>query len=447
MNKPLALIVDDEPDIRELLEITLNRMNIQTCCAENITQAKALLKQKSFNLCLTDMRLPDGNGLELVDFIQTLSASIPVAVITAHGNMESAILAMKKGAFDFVSKPVDLPALRLLVNNALKLSDTSASKERRTRHTLLGESIIMQEIRAKIDKLARSQAPVYISGESGSGKELVAKLIHQQSSRSDHAFVAVNCGAIPNDLMESEFFGHKKGSFTGAVSDKKGLFQAAEGGTLFLDEVADLPLSLQVKLLRAIQEKKIRPVGDQQEIPVDIRLLSATHRNLNDMVRDGSFRQDLYYRINVIDLHVPPLRERPGDIPILVGHILAKLTGANKQDRPILSLSALTALQRYHFPGNVRELENIMERALALYDGNSIESDDLNLPIDAQNKAKSPEYDPILGSLEDHLESIERKAITLALEDNNWNQTATAKQLGLSFRSLRYRLKQLNMDN
>jgi len=447
MNKPLALIVDDEPDIRELLEITLNRMNIRTACAENIAQAKALLKQESCDLCLTDMKLPDGNGLELVDFIQTLSAPIPVAVITAHGNMESAILAMKKGAFDFVSKPFDLPGLRLLINNALKLSDAGATKERRTRHTLLGESLIMQEIRAKIGKLARSQAPVYISGESGSGKELVAKLIHQQSSRSDHAFVAINCGAIPHELMESEFFGHKKGSFTGAVNDKKGLFQAAEGGTLFLDEVADLPLSLQVKLLRAIQEKRIRPVGDQQEIPVDIRLLSATHKNLNDMVKDGSFRQDLYYRINVIDLHVPSLRERPGDIPALVEHILAKLTGANKQDRPVLSASALAALQKYHFPGNVRELENIMERALALYDGNNIESDDLNLPIDAHKAAKSAEYSPVLGSLEDHLEGIERKAITLVLEENEGDKTAAAKQLGLSFRSLRYRLKQLDMDH
>jgi two-component system response regulator PilR (NtrC family) len=448
MNKPLALIVDDEPDIRELLEITLNRMNIQTCCAENVAGAKTLLQQKSFDLCLTDMKLPDGNGLDLVDFIQTLPAPLPVAVITAHGNMESAILAMKKGAFDFVSKPVDLPALRLLVNNALKLSDaTSPTKERRTRHTLLGESLIMQEIRAKIGKLARSQAPVYISGESGSGKELVARLIHQQSSRSDHAFVAINCGAIPHELMESEFFGHKKGSFTGALSDKKGLFQAAEGGTLFLDEVADLPLSLQVKLLRAIQEKRIRPVGDQQEIPVDIRLLSATHKNLNDMVRDGSFRQDLYYRINVIDLHVPSLRERPGDIPALVDHILAKLTGANKPDRPSLSVSALAALQRYTFPGNVRELENILERALALYDGNCIEIDDLNLPIDIHHVAKSRDFDPALGSLEDHLERIEKKAITVALEENQWDQTAAAKQLGLSSRSLRYRLKKLDMDN
>ncbi|MFA6052631.1 MAG: sigma-54 dependent transcriptional regulator [Methylobacter sp.] len=444
MKKPLALIVDDEPDIRELLEITLNRMDIQTHCAENVAQARALLQQKPFDFCLTDMKLPDGDGLELVDAIQAMPEPIPVAVITAHGNMDTAILAMKKGAFDFISKPVDLPVLRQLVSSALKLSDPV---DRQSRHLLLGESLIMQEIRAKIAKLSRSQAPVYISGESGSGKELVARLIHQQSSRSDKPFVAINCGAIPHELMESEFFGHKKGSFTGAVSDKKGLFQAAEGGTLFLDEVADLPQSLQVKLLRAIQEKKIRPVGEHQEIPVDIRLLSATHRNLADMVQNGSFRQDLYYRINVIDLSVPPLRERSGDIQVLTDHILAKLTGAGKQDRPVLSAAALAALQRYHFPGNVRELENILERALALYDGNSIEIDDLNLPIGLQNLADAPEYDPVSGSLEDHLEAIERKAITTALEENRWNKTAAAKQLGLSFRSLRYRLKKLDLDN
>jgi len=445
MKKPLALIVDDEPDIRELLEITLNRMNIETCSAEDVASAKLCLQQKSFDLCLTDMRLPDGNGLELVDFIQRLAVPIPVAVITAHGNMESAILAMKKGAFDFVSKPVDLSALRLLVNNALKLSAASPTKERRSRHTLLGDSLIMREIRAKINKLARSQAPVYISGESGSGKELVARLIHQHSSRSDHAFVAINCGAIPLELMESEFFGHKKGSFTGAVSDKKGLFQAAEGGTLFLDEVADLPLSLQVKLLRAIQEKKIRPVGEQQEIPVDIRLLSATHKNLNAMVNDGSFRQDLYYRINVIDLHVPPLRERLGDIPLLTGHILAKLTTADKRDQPVLSAAAAAALQRYHFPGNVRELENILERALALYDGNRIESDDLSLPVARYDLATSQDFDPSLGSLEEHLEKVERKSLSVALEENQWNKTVAARQLGLSCRSLRYRLNKLDI--
>jgi len=391
--------------------------------------------------------LPDGNGLDLVDTIQAMSNPIPVAVITAHGNMDTAILAMKKGAFDFVSKPVDLSALRQLVRSALKLSDPTSTRERRTRNTLLGESSVMRGIRSKIDKVARSQAPVYISGESGSGKELVARLIHQQSSRRDNSFVAINCGAIPLELMESEFFGHRKGSFTGAVTDKKGLFQAAEGGTLFLDEVADLPQSLQVKLLRAIQEKRIRPVGEQLEIPVDIRLLSATHRNLADMVQAGLFRQDLYYRINVIDLHVPPLRERSSDIPALTKHILAKLTEANKIDQPKLSTAALAALQHYHFPGNVRELENILERALALYDGNCIETDDLNLPLSLQNGSDAPEYDPAMGSLEDYLEAIEKKAITFALEENKWNKTAAAKQLGLSFRSFRYRLKKLELDN
>jgi len=444
MNKPFALIVDDEPDILELLEITLNRMGIETRCATTFDQANTLLQNHVFDICLTDMRLPDGNGLELIDQIQAMPTPMPVAVITAHGNMDTAILAMKKGAFDFVSKPVDLAVLRQLIKSALKLSDTHTEKSQQMRHTLLGESQVMREIRAKITKLARSQAPVYISGESGSGKELVARLIHQQSSRGDHPFIAINCGAIPHELIESEFFGHKKGSFTGAVSDKKGLFQAAEGGTLFLDEVADLPLSLQVKLLRAIQEKKIRPVGEHQEIPVDIRLLSATHRNLANMVQEGSFRQDLYYRINVIDLHIPPLRDRIGDIPLLTEHILARLTGDNN---PKLSPNALSALQQYHFPGNVRELENILERSLALYNGKNIEVDDLNLPVSSPQTTTLTDYDPAQGSLEDYLEDIERKAISTALEDNKWNKTAAAKQLGLSFRSFRYRLKKLNLDN
>lgn len=448
MRKPLTLIVDDEPDIRELLEITLNRMAIQTLCAENLAKAKTLLQKHSFDLCLTDMKLPDGNGLDLVDHIQSGSAPMPVAVITAHGNMDTAIQAMKKGAFDFVSKPVDLSALRQMVSSALKLSDTTLPpKDRRTRHILLGESPVMRNIRGKIAKLALSQAPVYISGESGSGKELVARLIHQQSSRSDKSFVAINCGAIPHELMESEFFGHKKGSFTGAVTDKKGLFQAAEGGTLFLDEIAELPQSLQVKLLRAIQEKRIRPVGEHQEIPVDVRLLSATYRNLGDMVQAGTFRQDLYYRINVIDLYVPPLRKRAMDIPDLTDHILMKLTQAGGLKKPAVSASALSALQQYHFPGNVRELENILERALALYDGRSIEIDDLNLPVGAHVFADSPAYDPSQGALENYLEQIERKAIVIALEENKWNKTAAAKQLGLSFRSLRYRLKKLDLDN
>lgn len=454
MKRPLALIIDDEPDIRELLEITLNRMEIDTHCAENITQAKHLLHEQVFDLCLTDMKLPDGNGLELVDLIQGMPRTLPVAVITAHGNMDTAILAMKKGAFDFISKPVDLAALRQVVSSALKSIGTHTREDNRTRHILLGNSVVMREIRSKINKLALSQAPIYISGESGSGKELVAKLIHRQSARNAAPFVAINCGAIPIELMESEFFGHKKGSFTGATTDKQGLFQAAEGGTLFLDEVADLPLSLQVKLLRALQEKKIRPVGDSKEISVDIRLLSATHQNLNDMVAAGSFRQDLYYRINVIDLHVPSLRERPEDLPELIDHILVKLMGSNAINKPMLSNTALVALQRYEFPGNVRELENILERALALYEGNRIELKDLNLPTNStlmqmgggQNGFVYPEFNPAEGSLEDYLENIEKSMLTRALEENKWNKTAAAKQLGLSFRSFRYRLKRFNLE-
>jgi two-component system response regulator PilR (NtrC family) len=447
MTTPLALLVDDEPDILELLEITFARMAIETRSAATLQQALALLETEPFHICLTDMKLPDGNGLELLDYIQAMPAPFPVAVITAHGNMDTAILAMKKGAFDFISKPVDLTLLRQLVGNALKFSDSENTKAPVTRDALLGDSKSIIEIREKISKLARSQAPVYISGESGSGKELVAKLIHQQSARADKPFIAINCGAIPYELMESEFFGHKKGSFTGAVSDKKGLFQAAEGGTLFLDEIADLPQPLQVKLLRAIQEKKIRPVGEQVEIPVDVRLLSATHKNLVEMVQNGSFRQDLYYRINVIDLTLPPLRERAADIPLLTLHILAKLTQSEKSAQSIMNKEALAALQHYNFPGNVRELENILERALALYDGKSIQIDDLNLPIGQQHIKDAQEYDPAQGPLEEFLEDIERKAITLALEDNKWNKTAAAKQLGLSFRSFRYRLKKLQLED
>lgn len=446
MKNPLILIIDDEPDIRELLEITLNRMDIQTHCAENIEQAKMLLSQHKFDLCLTDMKLPDGNGLDLVDFIQNGPTPMPVAVITAHGSMDTAIKAMKQGAFDFLSKPVDLTVLRQLVNNALKLSEQShAKKDRRTRHLLLGDSQIMRDIRTKIDKLARSQAPVYISGESGSGKELVARLIHQQGPREDAPFIAINCGAIPHELMESEFFGHKKGSFTGAIADKIGLFQAADEGTLFLDEVADLPLSLQVKLLRAIQEMKIRPIGGQQEIAINVRLLSATHKNLNKMVEEGSFRQDLYYRINVIELMTAPLRARATDIPGLADHLLSKLASNNHQAQPILSAVAINALKQYHFPGNVRELENILERALALYDGNVIELEDLNLPISTE-LPEAEQFDPSETSLEDYLETIEKKALSRALEENRWNKTEAAKHLGLTFRSLRYRLKKLGLD-
>lgn len=445
MKKPLTLVVDDEPDIRELLTITLHRMGIKTISAKDLAMARSLLKQQPFDLCLTDMKLPDGDGLELVDYLQSVDKPIPVAVITAHGNMDTAIKAMKAGAFDFISKPVDLTVLRQIVTKALALSAEINVKDRRTRNILLGESAVMRQVRNKIEKLARSQAPVYISGESGSGKELVARLIHQQSPRGDKPFIAVNCGAIPHELMESEFFGHKKGSFSGAVTDKKGFFQAAQEGTLFLDEVADLPQSLQVKLLRAIQEKKVRAVGEQQENPVDVRILSATHRDLNKMVQDGQFRQDLYYRINVIDLHIPPLRQRGDDIVQLIRHILTALS-KQESHQPRLSEAALSALKQYAFPGNVRELENILERAMALSDGTTIEVDDLNLPIECNAVPDTPEFDSSKTSLEDYLEDIEKKAITTALESNRWNKTAAAKQLGLSFRSLRYRLKKLGLD-
>jgi len=446
MNKPLALIVDDEPDIRELLNITLSRMGVEAHCAATIAEAKQLLGRYAFDLCLTDMKLPDGDGLALVESLQANDSQVPVIVITAFGSMDIAVRAMKLGAFDFLSKPVDLPALRQLVKNALQLSEPEQKgKDRRMRDTLLGDSQVMCDIRSKIQKLARSQAPVYISGESGSGKELVARLIHQQSPKSECAFVAVNCGSIPHELMESEFFGHKKGSFTGAVADKKGLFQAADGGTLFLDEIADLPLSLQVKLLRAIQEKKVRPVGGQNEETVNVRILSATHKDLRKMVQNGDFRQDLYYRLNVIELHLPPLRERASDIPQLAEFLLTKLAKNNQISAPKLTDSAIKMLQNYPFPGNVRELENILERALALYDGDTIDVDDLNLPIGAE-RVSDESFDASVQSLEDYLEGIEKQMLTQALEQNRWNKTAAAKQLGLTFRSFRYRLKKLGLD-
>ncbi|MFI3138416.1 MAG: sigma-54 dependent transcriptional regulator [Methylococcaceae bacterium] len=466
MNESFTLIVDDEADIRELLEMTLQRMQIKSLCAATIGEAKALLQTHRFNLCLTDMNLPDGDGLELLDYMQKTEFPIPVVVITAYGSMDIAIRAMKKGAFDFVSKPVDLSLLRQLVQNALKLTSACHPPERRSRNTLLGDSLLMCEVRSKIAKVSLSQAPVYISGESGSGKELVAKLIHQNSPRADQPFIAVNCGAIPLELMESEFFGHKKGSFTGATADKIGLFQAAEGGTLFLDEVADLPAALQVKLLRAIQEKKVRPIGEQKEIAVNIRLLSATHKNLGDMVQAGEFRQDLFYRINVIELSIPPLRSRSGDIPQLVEHILSSLSKANGIKKPTLSAAAAFTLQHYYFPGNVRELENILERALALFEGDIINQEDLGLSLTLNNNdekhslpsdtppsvtthqlnQEKTDFDPDKNSLEDFLESIERNALQKALEAARWNKTAAAKQLGLSFRSLRYRLKKLGME-
>jgi two-component system response regulator PilR (NtrC family) len=448
MNKPTALVIDDEPAIRELLEMTLERMDILVHSAASLRQARHLLQSHGFDLCLTDMRLPDGDGLELVEFIQARFPDLPVAVITAHGSMEAAIRALKSGAFDFVSKPLDLQILRNLVNTALKLRG-GGSRERRSRHLLLGESEAIRDIRSKIARLGRSQAPIFVSGESGTGKELVARLIHAMSPRTEKSFVAVNCGAIPQDLMESEFFGHKKGSFTGAVADKAGLFQVAEGGTLFLDEVADLPLSLQVKLLRAIQEKCVRPVGESREIPVDVRIVSATHKNLAEMVREGAFRQDLFYRINVIEVNVPPLRERRSDIPILAEHTLAKLAEANREPVAALTPEALVALMAYDFPGNVRELENILERAVALCEEGRITREDLDLPEtgpavrDMEGGQPLPEAGM---SLDSYMDEIEKKAIMRALEQTRWNRTAAARLLGISFRALRYKLKKLGLE-
>lgn len=446
MNKPLALIIDDEADIRELLEITLQRLGIDTQSAESISHASHYLQKQNFNLCLLDMRLPDGDGLDFLPTILHKHPTLPVIMITAHGSADAAVKAMKLGAFDFLSKPVDLSNFRLLIKNALNSNETP-EQDRRMRNTLLGESPVMCDLRGKIAKIARSQAPVYIKGESGTGKELAARLIHKQSSRATAPFIAVNCGAIPQELMESEFFGHKKGSFTGANDNKTGLFQAANGGTLFLDEVADLPLNLQVKLLRAIQEKKVRPVGGHEEESIDIHLLSATHKDLAQLVADDLFRQDLYYRINVIELNVPALRERKQDIPQLANYFLKKLIETNSHIKGIaLSNTALNALTHYSFPGNVRELENILERTVALHESGDISDDDLNLKSNSTPLSSSTHYTASLGSLEDYLETTEKQAITNALEENEWNKAETAKQLGISFRSLNYRLNKLGLD-
>jgi two-component system response regulator PilR (NtrC family) len=462
-----VLIVDDEPDIRELLEITLGRMSLATESAPNLATARELLNSHSFALCLTDMRLPDGDGIELVEYIQTNFNQVPVAVITAHGSTETAIKALKSGAFDFVSKPVDLQKLRDLVNSALRLPPKKSTQEpamkpdgTRSGVPITGNSRRVQLLREQIAKLARSQAPIFISGESGSGKELAARAIHKQSSRSNSPFVAVNCGAIPEELMESEFFGHLKGSFTGADKDKQGLFQAAHGGTLFLDEVADLPLHMQVKLLRVIQEKSVSPVGSQTEQPVDVRLLSATHKNLAKEVEQGRLRRDLFFRINVIELSVPSLRERAEDIPELALNLLQKIAQENAAPICQLSEEASVELQQYHFPGNVRELENILQRAATLCEDNIIRASNLEFirlpsmqgsanrvmpePNDANDRKQSGASSEF--SLEKHLEAIAIEAIEKALEETRWNKTAAAKKLGMSFRSLRYRLKKLGLE-
>ena len=453
--KNQVLIVDDEPDIREVLELTLGRMNLETRSAANVEEARYLLGEFKFDLCLTDMRLPDGNGIDLVRHIQEKYPQVPVAVITAFGNMETAIVALKAGAFDFVSKPLDLNDLRSIVRSALKVGQAplraalvgGASAEAPSARKMLGNSPAIQKVRAMIERLARGQAPVYIAGDSGTGKELAARLIHELGPRADKPFVPVNCGAIPEQLMESEFFGHRKGSFTGAVQDKDGLFKAADGGTLFLDEVGDLPLSMQVKLLRAIQEKSIRPVGAQNEIKVDVRILSATHKNLHELVSQGRFRQDLYYRLNVIELHIPGLRERAEDIPMLAEQFCARLAGTLGMSTPHLTEEALETLGRYRFPGNVRELENILERALTLCNGNEITAQDLQLPVGDEETADEEGDDSFDGgSLDDYLERVERTAIEEALTKTNQNKTAAAKLLGISFRALRYKLEKLGIE-
>ena len=450
--KTLALIIDDEPDIRELLEITLERMDIECRSADCVKTALALLKKETFQLCLTDMHLPDGSGLEIVQTIQKLYPQTPVAVITAYGSMEMAVTSLKAGAFDFVSKPVELSRLRDLIRNAVKLAQPSPVKAEEDSR-LLGQSAAMMELKETIRKLARSQAPVYISGESGTGKEVVARLIHDFGARAEKPFIPVNCGAIPSELMESEFFGHKKGSFTGATEDKQGLFQAAHEGTLFLDEVADLPLTMQVKLLRAIQEKTIRPIGHAKEIPVNVRLLSATHKDLAAEVDNGRFRQDLFYRINVIQARIPPLRDRGDDIIYLANNFLTKLSADWGISQPKLSLLSQTALKRYSFPGNVRELQNILERALTLCEGQEILPEHLQLPTTSSptqvSSANLPSFNATSStdSLEEYLVNIEKNLIVKALDDTRWNRTAAAKKLGMSFRSLRYRLKKLGLDD
>ena len=460
MSRPCVLLVDDEPDLLTLLEMTLARMELDTLSAGTLTEARELLAKHTPDLCLTDMKLPDGNGLELIAEIQQRSPDLPVAMMTAHGSVESAIEALKLGAFDFVSKPVALDRLRELIHQALKLGTV---KDAISDDTLIGETPVMATLKRDIQRVARSQAPVHIHGESGVGKEVVARLIHDLGPRHNGPFLAINCGAIPADLVESELFGHRKGSFTGAIADKAGLFQAAAGGTLLLDEIADLPLPVQVKLLRAIQEKAVRPIGSEKEIPIDVRLISATHKNLLNEVQSGHFRDDLYYRVNVIDLAVPPLRNRRADVPLIAAHILKKMAG---NDHPLkLTHSAHACLMSYDYPGNIRELENILARAAALLDGSVIDAHDLELsvvsetadvpeqPEPAGNRASS-EYRALTaspggpdGDLDGYLAGIERRIIETALDQHRWNRTAAAKSLGITLRSLRYRLKKLGIED
>lgn len=454
-NSPHILIVDDEPHIIELLELTLARMGMEVSSAIRIEDAKQLLQTRSFQLCLTDMRLPDGEGLDLVKYIAQHCADLPVAVITAYSSTENAVAALKAGAFDYLSKPVSLKQLRDLVKSALSLPPIkteaeAASQTEDNQRMLLGNSQPMRQLRATIDKLSRSQASVYINGESGSGKELAARMIHERSARHKRAFVAVNCGAIPENLMESEFFGYKKGAFTGADKDHDGFFLIADGGTLFLDEVADLPLPMQVKLLRVIQEKQVRRIGEAREQNIDVRIISATHKKLNHCVETGQFRQDLYYRLNVIELNMPSLREMREDIPLIAETILTKLCRETSRLNCRLKKDALTILTSYDYPGNVRELENILERTLALCSDVQIGKEELQLPqqefrkdIDHSSSSESDQGLP----LQDFLDRLEKDSIVKALDQTRYNRTKAAKILGITVRSLRYRMERLGLNN
>ncbi|MEW6764371.1 MAG: sigma-54 dependent transcriptional regulator [Pseudomonadota bacterium] len=437
---PRALIVDDEPDILTLLGISLERMGVHPHPATDLAEAMRILAEGSFDFCLTDLRLPDGDGLMLVRHIQQHYPGLPVAVITAHGDMQSAVNALKSGAFDFVNKPLDLGRLRGMVETALRLRPARMDDNGDAGHErLIGHAPIMRALRTQIAKVARSQAPVFIQGESGTGKEVIARLIHDLGPRSEGPFVPINCGAIPAELMESELFGHRKGSFTGANTDKQGLFQAAQDGTLFLDEVADLPLAVQVKLLRALQERAVRPVGATREEAVDVRVISASHKNLAQRVQDGSFRQDLFYRLNVIQLNAPALREHPEDIAALSAIILQRLAARDERPPSTLSAEALRALQDYAFPGNVRELENILERAVALGEGSVIGTADLSFnqtpTVPAAVQTPLPAAPP----------DDESTSIMQALESHRWNRTRAAEALGMTLRQLRYRLEKMGL--
>mgnify|MGYP001819591271 FL=1 len=455
-----VLVVDDEPDIRELLQLTLSRMGLEVTTAEDLGEARRALQSGSFSFCLTDMRLPDGNGLDLVEEISENHPNLPTAMITAHGKIEDAVYALKMGAFDFVSKPVDLAVLRKLVNTALKIRSEEPGEVSRAQDNvpglsnkaldkLTGASPAINQCKAMIAKLARSQAPVLVSGDSGSGKELAARLIHDLGPRADGPFIPVNCGAIPTELMESEFFGHRKGSFTGAAADKDGLFQAADGGTLMLDEVADLPLHMQVKLLRVIQEKAVMPIGAREEVPVDVRILSATHKALKPLVEEGKFRSDLYFRLNVIELHMPGLQERVEDIPLLANRFLAEISEQwNDEEMPKISDEAMECLKQHDYTGNVRELINILQRAVTMCEGNVIQPPDLlleNMDVSEASPAEAADK-PDDESLDSYMEGIEKKMLEDALRSARYNKTRAAEQLGISFRSFRYKLKKFGIE-